>query len=363
MSSNAKVNWCDSSCNPVMGCGGCPLWPSGEELGAALAEQLQAMGLEVGEARRLAAEAVDGLAASAIFQGRHLIAQRLAHRIRSSRKEGIEALLEAAIEAPFCCYAGVLHLRYGQDPTNPAKRASKGYAPSFERVTRFPGRMATMARSRALTGTRRPDKPWLDGLPRLVFVSDMGDALSGPVDFVYLKQEITDVVSSPNGLRHVWLWLTKRPARMAAFARWLRDEHGIPWPDNLVAMTSVIDQRMAKAIDHLREVPAKVRGLSVEPLIEPVDIDLAGIDWLIVGGESGTHARPFDIAWARALRDQCRGEGVAFFLKQLGRRPVEGGAMLKLRDKHGGDWGEWPADLRVRELPLPPHAGAMPMAA
>lgn len=278
----------------------------------------------------------------------------------------MEKQLENAIERPFSCYAGHLHCNKGKDAMKPDKRVNKGYAPTFEQVTCFPGRMAKMARKRDLTGRPRPStekktkaghtriipaKPWLDGLPRLIFVSDMGDALSSAVPFEYLKTEIVDVVSSAAGLRHVWLWLSKRPARMAEFARWLESEHGIAWPGNLVAMTSVIDRRMARAVDHLRRVPAKIRGISAEPLIEPVDLDLAGIDWLIVGGESGKHARPFDLAWARHLRDQCRAKGVAFFCKQLGRRPVDDGVSLKLRDKHGADWNEWPGDLRVRQMP------------
>lgn len=208
-----------------------------------------------------------------------------------------------------------------------------------------------MARSRDLTGKPRPDKPWLDRLRRLVFISDMGDALSRSVGFDFLKSEIIDVVLSPEGRRHIWLWLTKRPRRMAEFARWLRDEHGIDWPDNLVAMTSVIDRRSLGAVDQLLEVPAKLRGLSIEPLIERVTIDRPGIDWAIVGGESGTYARPFDLAWARSIRDDCREKDIPVFVKQMGAAPMENGKRLELEDAHGGDWDEWPEDLRIREMP------------
>lgn len=61
--------------------------------------------------------------------------------------------------------------------------------------------------------------------------------------------------------------------------------------------------------------------------------------------------RPFDLAWARNIREQCRAVEVPFFLKQLGGNPVEKGSMLRLRDRHGGDWSEWPEDLRIREIP------------
>ncbi|HPA20603.1 MAG TPA: DUF5131 family protein [Verrucomicrobiae bacterium] len=365
MSDRTKIQWCDSTINPVMGCQGCPLWPTSAALISALAGELKNQGISWRQARELAVSAVDGLPASAVYHGRHFIAGELGGATGRGGSKDTGAIA-AAIEAGFRCYAGLLHLHKGKDPTQPTKRTNKGYAPTFEQVTCFPGRMAKMARKCDLTGkpraatTRRtnagqenvvPGKPWLDGLPRLVFVSDMGDALSAAVPFDYLESEIVGVVRTPPGDRHIWLWLTKRPARMAEFARWLDSEQGAAWPNNLVAMASVIDGRMARAVDHLRRVPAAMRALSVEPLIEPVKIDLRGIDWVIVGGESGTSARPFDLAWARQLRDQCRARGVAFFCKQLGRRPVEDGLELRLRDKHGGDWGEWPEDLRVREMP------------
>jgi protein gp37 len=95
-----------------------------------------------------------------------------------------------------------------------------------------------------------------------------------------------------------------------------------------------------------------MRGLSVEPLWGEVTLDLTGIDWVIVGGESGPSAEPFAVDWALHLREQCRTAGVAFFLKQLGRRPSFNGEPIRLADPHGGDWEAWPqADWRVRELP------------
>jgi protein gp37 len=94
-----------------------------------------------------------------------------------------------------------------------------------------------------------------------------------------------------------------------------------------------------------------MRGLSVEPLWTPVTLPLEGIDWVICGGESGSSAEPFDLEWARDIREQCQQAGVAFFMKQLGRHPRESGMELQLRDAHGGEWDEWPADLRVREMP------------
>ncbi|MGA2631682.1 MAG: DUF5131 family protein, partial [Terriglobia bacterium] len=80
-------------------------------------------------------------------------------------------------------------------------------------------------------------------------------------------------------------------------------------------------------------------------------LSLNGIRWAIVGGESGARARPFDIAWARSILRQCREQQVACFVKQLGRRPVSDQSPLKLRSCKGGEWAEWPTDLRVRQYP------------
>jgi protein gp37 len=102
---------------------------------------------------------------------------------------------------------------------------------------------------------------------------------------------------------------------------------------------SIENQVFAFRAKRLREVPAAVRFLSVEPLLGPVTLDLSGIHWVIVGGESGPSARPMDPAWARNVRDQCLSAGVAFFFKQWGgRTPKAGGRLLD-----GRTWDEFPA--------------------
>lgn len=131
-------------------------------------------------------------------------------------------------------------------------------------------------------------------------------------------------------------------------------------------------------IDELRKVPAAIRFLSVEPLLEDLGtIDLTDIHWVIVGGESGPGARPFDLAWARSIVAQCRAANVPCFVKQLGAKPVEnltvtgnfrthkGRRQLEMRvdpvrlvDRKGGDMSEWPEDLRIREYPRAYRAGA-----
>jgi protein gp37 len=105
---------------------------------------------------------------------------------------------------------------------------------------------------------------------------------------------------------------------------------------------SVEDGSKKSRIRHLQDAPAGVRFLSIEPLIAPVGtLDLTGIDWVIVGGESGPGARPLEPAWVREVRDQCRDCKVAFFFKQWGGlRPKSGGRKLD-----GREWSQFP-DIR-----------------
>lgn len=277
------------------------------------------------------------------------------------------------------CYAGVLHQRYGG--------TNKGFSPTFEQLTFYPGRMAKAAAWSDLSGTDRPDKPWLNGLPRVIFVSDMSDALSRAVSFDYLKAEIIDVVNSPKGRRHIWMWLTKQAPRMAMFSAWLA-ERGVSWPRNLWAGTSVTTQATVGRVLHLQQVGdgETTRFISAEPLRGPVALTWLGcIRLVIVGGGSGGEA-PCDVSLIRSVIDQGRTGGAAVFVKQLGASPFDRTrsdiwfdgrirhrnvpndgpeatyartvlgselqpASLKLRDSHGGDWSEWPASLRIREFP------------
>jgi protein gp37 len=82
-----------------------------------------------------------------------------------------------------------------------------------------------------------------------------------------------------------------------------------------------------------------------------VRLPLAGIDWCIVGGQSGAGSRAFDLNWIRSLQEQCRASGTAFFVKQLGALPVQDARPLELRNEHGGEWNEWPEEYRIREMP------------
>ena len=116
-------------------------------------------------------------------------------------------------------------------------------------------------------------------------------------------------------------------------------------PAHIWLGVSVEDRRSRSRIDHLRQAPAAVRFLSIEPLIGAVGkVDLAGIHWVIAGGESGPGARPMSIEWAREIRDQCAVQGVAFFFKQWGGiRPKTGG-----RDLDGREWNQLPVPVASR---------------
>ncbi len=368
MSEETKIQWCDSTVNPIMGCAGCELFPSpGEVLKAvdvAIAEAT--FNWEAGDARKWFKALITEVYAAIDEPSeghRNVVTttniwhlrEKFVDRVRERYGSGAATSAEAVVEREITCYAAKQHMNRGRSLLNPDRKTNSGYAPTFEQITYYQGRVEEATKWPDLLGTVDPDRPWIDGLPRLIFVSDMGDAFSRKKDFGFLKEEVIGPATSELGRRHFWLWLTKRPELMAEFATGL---DGLP--ANFCAMTTVTgpDPKNLKRIDDLRRVDAPVRGLSLEPIwerIPPKKLDLRGIDWLILGGESGSkkkHSRPFAVEWAEELRDHCRENGVAFFLKQLGRRPTRDGQDLPLRDSHGGDWTEWPEEaLRVREFP------------
>ncbi len=258
----------------------------------------------------------------------------------------------AVLESRISCYAARLHCNKGASILSPEKTPHKGHAPTFETLKTFEGRVETAAQWKDLLGRERADGAWKNGLPRMIFVSDMGDAFSSREYFEFLERDTLAAIRSAHGQRHLWLWVTKRPWIMRDFCA----ENG-PFPENVCALTTVTGRNSLNRLRQLREVPARVRGLSVEPLWEALpleSLDLSGIDWVIIGGESASkraHCKPFDVRWLEELRDLCRSQGVAFFAKQLGTNPVRDGVPLVLKSSHGGDWEEWDPGWRVREFP------------
>jgi len=353
---NTKIQWCHSTVNPIMGCGGCELFPNpssiqdkidqetGQPPGTTLALFDEIIGHAYRKIQNPEPEHTRAVTTTNIWHGRKDYEAIMATRF----SEEIGRAARNAIESSITCYAAKLHLNKGLSIFNPTRSPNSGYAPVFERVTRFSGRMAQIANSRR---PNQPDKTWLQGLPHLIFVSDMGDAFSRRCDFEFLREDAIPAITSAGGSRKFWLWLSKRPDLMAEFA----EEIG-GFPTNVCAMTTITSNATLHRVDQLRNVDATTRGLSIEPLWERIEIqnlDLSGIDWVIVGGESGKFdiVRPFHLEWAQELYQHCSAQGVAFFLKQLGRKPIYRGQLLQLNDCHGGDWAEWPNHLRVREFP------------
>ena len=146
--------------------------------------------------------------------------------------------------------------------------------------------------------------------PRVVFVNSMSDLFHEDIPDEYIARVFATMRNCP---QHTFQVLTKRAERLASLGPKL------PWPENVWMGVSVEDARVASRIDGLRAVPAAIRFLSLEPLIGPLEnLALQGIDWAIVGGESGPRARPMKPEWVTSILRQCRAAGVAFFFKQWG---------------------------------------------
>lgn len=217
--------------------------------------------------------------------------------------------------------------------------------------------------------------------PRTAFVCSMSDLFGefvpiGFIDFVFAVMAL-----SP---QHTWIVLTKRGARMRDYivneprARIYDACHEISgsssigtgqWPlPNVWLGVSVEDtRRLHERAPVLLQTPAAVRFLSIEPLLESLGEQLAqyltafetdnngpvwhGVDWTIVGGESGPQARPFEIEWAGEIVNACEAADVPVFVKQMGARPTIGGELRTMRDAKGGDPSEWPPGVRLRQWP------------
>lgn len=168
---------------------------------------------------------------------------------------------------------------------------------------------------------------WKD--PRKIFTCSWSDFFIEEADG-WRAEAWNVIMQTP---RHTYQVLTKRPERIG--------KNKLEWPKHIWLGASVETTRQYHRIDHLREIPAVVRFLSMEPLLaRTMNTNLQGIHWVIVGTESGPGARPTDLNWIRGIRDKCKAEGVAFFLKQL---TTTGGIKIPFEN--------WPEDLRVREFP------------
>lgn len=182
--------------------------------------------------------------------------------------------------------------------------------------------------------------------PTVYFVNSMSDVFHDRIPDAYVDQVFDVIRQTPH---HTYQILTKRAARMARYFKTR------PAPTNAWLGVSVENRKHGvPRIDHLRKVPAHIRFLSVEPLLEDVgSLDLTDIHWVIVGGESGPKARPMKEAWAEAVRLQCEAQDVAFFFKQWGGWGVDGRRRAKSANGRllkGRTWDEMPTPTAAQAL-------------
>jgi protein gp37 len=169
--------------------------------------------------------------------------------------------------------------------------------------------------------------------PQTIFVNSMSDLFHEDVPIEYI-QKVFDVMNQADW--HRFQILTKRADRLEAMSSLLN------WTSNIWMGVSVENDDHRQRIDHLCRTGAHIKFLSLEPLLGPLpELDMTGIDWVIVGGESGPKARPMDPAWVIDLRNQCRRAKVPFFFKQWGgKNKKQAGRVLEKRV-----WNEMPRDL------------------
>jgi protein gp37 len=187
--------------------------------------------------------------------------------------------------------------------------------------------------------------------PQTIFVNSMSDLFHDDVPLAYI-QRVFDVMRRAHW--HRFQVLTKRASRLAEL------DAEIEWASNIWMGVSVESAKYVSRIDHLRRTHAHVRFLSLEPLLGPLpNLDLRGIHWAIVGGESGPRARPMDAAWAIDLRDQCRRARVPFFFKQWGgKNKKRAGRVLE-----GRTWDEMPKTSAPSDGPKQRRSGrSLPVA-
>jgi protein gp37 len=221
------------------------------------------------------------------------------------------------------CYAADLAQRWGWQVWGPA-------ATTARRVTSAENWKQPRKWNREAEAT---------GHRRSVFCASLADVFEEHPDVAEARIALWELIGETPWLN--WLLLTKRPENMVRMAP---ASFADGWPDNVWAGTSAGTQETAdRNIPLLLTVPAVVRFVSDEPQLEYVDLRsyLEKLQWVICGGESGAHARPFDLDWARDVRDQCREANVRFFFKQVGGRFHNSGG----RDLDGRTWDEVPPEF------------------
>lgn len=185
---------------------------------------------------------------------------------------------------------------------------------------------------------KRLNQPLTWKKPRIVFVNSMSDLFHENIPVEFLCKVFTVMATAS---QHTFQVLTKRSENLLKFCQ----EHVDHIPENIWLGVSVEDQDHIGRVDFLRQVPAQVRFLSCEPLLGPLKLDLEGIHWVIVGGESGPGARPMNPEWVRDIKTQCTKGRVPFFFKQWGGvQKRKNGRLLD-----GKTWDEMPSSRVTQE--------------
>jgi len=232
------------------------------------------------------------------------------------------------------------------NPVTGCSKVSPGCKNCYaERMSRRLNAMGARRYSNGFKVTLHPDlvdlpMRWTRG--RRIFVNSMSDLFHRDVPFSFIEQCCKTMTKADH---HVYQVLTKRPERMVQFTK---TRMGGPWPEHVWVGTTVEGKGQKDRIKTLRKVPAAIRFISFEPLLSPIgNVDLRGISWAIVGGESGPNSRPMKPEWARKLRETCAEQGVPFFFKQWGGTNKK--AAGRILD--GRTWDEYPDAVCISETP------------
>ncbi len=225
-----------------------------------------------------------------------------------------------------------------------------GSAPHYAGTTRIANGKPVWTGKLSLASPAQRRKPLTIRPPSRIFTNSMSDFFHADAPDAW-RLEMLDIMRTTT--RHQFQTLTKRPENIAPFL----ERTGATLPTNFWAGATVERHDFRHRIDMLRQVPAAIRFLSIEPLIGPMlELDLRNIHWVIVGGESGPGARPMEADWVRDIRDQCIRQGVALFVKQFGQarnNPLHalGGTALVTREDPQGKGGSTLDGRRWTEFP------------
>lgn len=236
------------------------------------------------------------------------------------------------------------------NPVTGCDKVSPGCAHCY--AERMAKRLEAMGQRNYARGFELTLQPHMLELPlrwkrsKRIFVNSMSDMFHAEVPVPFIQQAF-DVMRLANW--HQYQVLTKRSERLLSL------DSQLNWQPHIWMGVSVENGRFLHRIDHLRETRAHVKFLSLEPLLGPLpSLDLRNIDWVIVGGESGPHARPMNPSWVSDIRDQCTDAKVAFFFKQWGGvfksrtgRELEGRTWNQMPDEPRTRWPLHPVEQRI----------------